>query len=533
MQGWGGMSDVRSATAFLIDLPSDAITIEATNMTRRMFALASLSLVLSSFSDRPAGAEDPTEDPTLQLGPPGYTIALQEYEAFEKDVIAKFLASRQWGDTLVREKKIDKGIERSSIDISNWHDPEWDDAALAFLRNWGRRLHEAPMAPSTGELFEEGWAIYEAGCREPMVTYANAWVLEKEGKRTSAHPVFLQAASSIGFTEYGFRWRSAVERRLAFSIARKGFTDQANIHHQASARHLIEAVKAGEFSDPIGQRTMAEMAVNRCAGEWIPLEMAQEFVDELSNLDGVDPCTLHYVLGEYHIRRAWDYRGDGLAKTVTKEGWAGFHKHLDIARDHLAKAYELDPGRPEAAASMITLCRVGHAPEGTDLGLWLDRATEAQIDYGPAFDAALSALQPRWGGSHETALQLGAICAATERYDTKLPMVYLHALQQIYFDNMSPGRWVLDDPAVYELASDVVEGLAAHPNHHHYRTWLRSVQIGIAYNAGLLDEVRQLALSAGDDLNPHGLRYFGVDREAIDRIASPERVTSAESSGRP
>lgn len=41
------------------------------------------------------------------------------------------------------------------------------------------------------------------------------------------------------------------------------------------------------------------------------------------------------LLGRIEIARAWEDRGSGWASDVKKEGWKGFEKHLQIARDEL------------------------------------------------------------------------------------------------------------------------------------------------------------------------------------------------------
>lgn len=473
-----------------------------------------------------AHAQDPGKrDVADRFGPPGYATAPQELEAAEREIMQPFLASRALGDELVRETKLPNGHTRSIIDISNWHDPKWNDDAEKFLRNWNRLRAGMPDALSEAELHVQGWKLIDAGCREPMIVYANAWLLDKLGKDHSARHWMLHALSGLQFSQYTLHQRAAAEGRYGYMLVRAGMAKAAEVHFRGAATRMLESIKAGERKDR--PRELVSSIVAYLCDETIPLDVAESCMKELEGIESLDRCTLHTALGEFNIRRAWEHRGSGVARTVTEEGWQGFHKHLKLASAHLQKAWSLEPRRPEAPASMITVCMAGHAPEGTNELVWLERAMYGQIDYRPAFDKALSALQPRWGGSHDAILEIGAMCANMERYDTDLPLVFIGAVSMIYNDRMHPAPQVIDIPEVYDLMSKTIEKTAAHPNHRAKRAWLQSVQIALAHQAGKHQDVRRLTAAMSGELDPFGLRCFRTGIDDIKRVAGPTRVTSA------
>lgn len=125
--------------------------------------------------------------------------------------------------------------------------------------------------------------------------------------------------------------------------------------------------------------------------------------------------------GSGDVDLAWLERSDDWAVEVKDEQWEGFARHLKNAREHLTKAWEANPMRPEAAAIMITVTMGDGGDVANELRLWLDRAAKAQLDYQPAYDNLIWAYRPRWCGSHETMLSFGLACAATGRFDTGVP----------------------------------------------------------------------------------------------------------------
>jgi len=117
------------------------------------------------------------------------------------------------------------------------------------------------------------------------------------------------------------------------------------------------------------------------------------------------------VRGAYAMDYAWYFRGNGYSHRVTDEGWAGFHRYLEIAREDLEIAHEMNPDDPEAPALLITVTSaLGTNADVTDS--YYARVLEINpLHYGARM-AKLHYAQPVWGGSWEIIEGIIADCAA-------------------------------------------------------------------------------------------------------------------------
>lgn len=117
------------------------------------------------------------------------------------------------------------------------------------------------------------------------------------------------------------------------------------------------------------------------------------------------------VRGAYAIRYAWYYRGNTYSNQVTNEGWDGFHRYLDIARDDLESASAMNPADPEPTAFLIT---VSSAQGGGRQEI--ERYYEETLAINPlhynARSSKLNFVQPKWGGSWEDIEAIIADCRA-------------------------------------------------------------------------------------------------------------------------
>lgn len=143
------------------------------------------------------------------------------------------------------------------------------------------------------------------------------------------------------------------------------------------------------------------------------------------------PDWVKWTLQGYgEIELAWLERSSDWAAKVTDEQWEGFAAHLKVAREHLVKAWEARPDRPEAAALMVTVA-MGHSEHGDELRQWFDRSVKAQFDYQVAYNKLLWAYRPRWCGSHELMLAFGRACVETGRFDTGVPAQMFYAAMDV------------------------------------------------------------------------------------------------------
>ncbi len=181
------------------------------------------------------------------------------------------------------------------------------------------------------------------------------------------------------------------------------------------------------------------------------------------------------LLGQAEIKTAWLGRGDHWAFNVTDKGWKIFDEHMNPARDHLLKAWKASPAVPWAATMMITCTMAGYGEEGCDERLWFDRAIAAVFDFDDAYDTLVYAYLPRWGGSHEQMLAFGAACAATGRYDTRVPSRLFKIIKDVAKE-LPDRSAVYQDPElcrqIVKLQQAMLQNAKTESEIHYYRSFL-------------------------------------------------------------
>lgn len=202
---------------------------------------------------------------------------------------------------------------------------------------------------------------------------------------------------------------------LLAQLATVGFANKAERENATSfAVHEV----ASAIRKPYAERS--EKRIVYAAVEPMFADFTEPMIDELRRLLGEqppeDPWLMHTVFGGWHTELAWRRRGSQRADQTTDEQFAAFDEQLAIAREHLTKAYALDPGCPEPAAEMIAVAMAIGAAGEDSIEAWFRRAYEAQPDYAPAFDQMRTALRPRWGGSVERIRRFALWCVEPGRH---------------------------------------------------------------------------------------------------------------------
>lgn len=247
-------------------------------------------------------------------------------------------------------------------------------------------------------------------------------------------------------------------------------------------------------------------------------EDAAELVQLLEERPKSDPWIVALVRGWLQIRLGWKARTGGTVDTVTEEGWRQFFEHMEDARLSLRRAHELHPEYPEAAASMIYV-RMAHEDEAS-LREWFDRAVAAQLDFWDAYVDYLWANMPRWGGSHQTMLRFAQEAVDTGRFDTRVPEVYLRALNMIAIDYDEADRFeVYRKPKVYEAVRTCLKGYAeAHPG---IADKARSQLVVYAWAAGRINAAAAVLHELGERYVRDASEYLRVDEDRLLRDLEP------------
>lgn len=110
-----------------------------------------------------------------------------------------------------------------------------------------------------------------------------------------------------------------------------------------------------------------------------------------------DSVAARIALAGAYVKAAWAARGNGLAKTVTPEGWRGFRHNLALAEKTLQEAEALQQKDPHLYAVWLTVAQGMGYPRPARDELF-DKGYRILPGYAPLVGRMANGLQPKWGG---------------------------------------------------------------------------------------------------------------------------------------
>ncbi len=296
-----------------------------------------------------------------------------------------------------------------------------------------------------------------------------------------------------------------------------------NDYHKKQVDRIVQAVSSASYApefEPVLVRDFLDWMENLKELDEASFEKLAKAVRESPLSEWTRAC----LLGDVHVHWAWFIRGGSAADEVRKDAWGGFREHLEKAGEHLKKAHELRPERPEAAGRMIQVV-MGTNGDEEEQRAWFDRAIAAQFDYRNAYTGLIYASTKRWGGSDGLVLTLGKRFAETKRYDTDVPEQFFHACKQIVIESGNP-RGVFSHPLVRESALVFARGLQAHEETNPARAArLQGLSSVVAWLAGY-DELAQRGVSALDREFP-----ASVTRDLNEMLLHPSMLRTSVFAG--
>jgi hypothetical protein len=390
----------------------------------------------------------------------------------------------------------------------------WDAEAVKLLDAMAVHFTYGPTwpqyrtvpVPTREELIKAGRAVVAAGCDDPLVRYCLAAMLDDHGDDAEALAILKEVVPALDDSGYpDFRVAAAANRLLRHE-------PDNHVVARIPGERLVKLPFLADLDD-IARRDYLDAIWEHV--QTLPNRGRQfGFLDACRGRFGGDPWMLDVLEGRLLIKRAWDARGYGYADTVTDDGWEKFHKDLALARDVLTSAWKLRPDLPEAATEMITVCMGAGERLGEDEREWFARATAAELDFEPAYDAIREALMPRWGGSHAAVLKVGFDALETGRFDTRLPGQLADCTGLVAADL---GGWApaLELPGVREglirMAEGYAKALESIGEHRYYAT----LPAALAWRSGDHAEARRVLERLGDGgIDPGPFRLVGAQDPA-------------------
>jgi hypothetical protein len=297
-------------------------------------------------------------------------------------------------------------------------DPKWDqlaeDGITAFC------TPEYAVRTTASDKFDRAMA---AGCDDPLILYFSAKLLMEQGA-PQAFKQMKQAADALHQSKYPAVRKARADIRL-LDINR--FQKNASFD-PALLPYLDSAVK--ELAEASKDPNVDSQSLYECADN-LTLSLMGAGISRKDAFEEIEPpleqarptSSVPFVLkGEFYVNYAWDARGDGLAGTVTSDGWAKMRDRLATAEEALNKAWTLDPNDVRSSLAMMNV-ELGQGQGRARLDMWFNRALQADPDNYQAYYQKMNYLEPKWYGSEADMLAFAKECVKTRRWSSRLPLL--------------------------------------------------------------------------------------------------------------
>ena len=266
-----------------------------------------------------------------------------------------------------------------------------------------------------------------------------------------------------------------------------GTEDQIQTADQQSLDYLKQGLADGSFKTD--EMSALRIRLSAPSGQDLTSRNGEDVCQILESSTNVSPWLAEYVQGCQSVEDAWKARGSDWGNKVTEEGWKGFEQNIAIARVHLTKSWQLNPHDPAAAAEMVTVCMAENEQPDT-MRTWFDRSVAADFDYIEAYSKFALGLRPRWLGNFAEMTAFGRECAATDRYDTAVPYVFVTSEMHLAEDSDNPAA-PFDDQKLDSEILAVLDKYFEEPSPPIPTQYARTIAAIMAHKLGRMDEVRK------------------------------------------
>ena len=391
-----------------------------------------------------------------------------------------------------------------------------------------RNLRITEEEKESERLFQLGSKLVDDGCDDPLVLTYFVDALKEHGLFKRARSVAKKAVKQIDKSDYPQGLRilpinqvRIIERQLG--TYRSNMTAITNLFESGPewfrwCSEQPDAQRHGwEFFDRAA-RQKNDYKPRKKQREEFP-NMLRRLGDTWLNEENLDLWIRKMMLGLVHEELAWHLRGEEYADELSEEQWDGFVKHLTIAAKHLISAYELNPERPEAAGQMIGIASqgIGDISQGSDWD-WFLRSISAELDYETALTKMFYYRLSRWGGSEKKMYDFALICLETNRYDTRIPYAFIHAINMMKDWENIDRRKLLANQDLFETVREVLTKLAQDPSRKIAQGLSRSQSEFLselacyAIETDRSDVVRNTFEMLGDDVSQSRMAFYGFPK---------------------
>jgi WD40 repeat protein len=438
-------------------------------------------------------------------------------------------------------------------------DPRWDEPAREFLKEAARwvsiarfRKHRSPKFypdQSDAQLAEQGTAVVELGCRDPLVI---SLVIEALASQ-KMYGVMTALTQQLNKLYTPDRYSEIVSFQILKSLVLVG---KGTDKREAMSRHFLKAIKEKQLSGLERRIYLEEMGIITAPAHQ---PILGPFMLALESQENADPWLKSMILGSF-------YNQLGTNGSTLREYWPPYTKFIQtdwakvksVFMGHLRKsyrlylqAYQLAPELPEAPLKLYPMSyRQNPQMLYADILLddegefdrlspaspryWFDRAVAAQFDYRPMYRLYRGSLIPspaiyeNWK-RYQPVLQFGMECLNSERFDTQVPFGFQDALQAMIAGHefmRGPGgarsREVYGSDDVLPQMQRMVKGYASHlsvEQKDHYETLLA----GMNWIQGHEEIAQKQFAALGERMKLEALQEVSLNVMELKRSQSPKQ----------
>ena len=419
-------------------------------------------------------------------------------------------ATRTFLDEQKREREFRTRLWLEGYEKHGDRNPECDTEAILFIRTYIAHNYGGPEATNSMSLPDESDKLAnDTNCTDPLVLTVAAD--ESLNQFDSIHR-FKKALAAYPNSSHLAYPQLYATVRLARLLGDR--SDRAGGLNASALELFKKCFSDGSFT-PGDQQEIAEIFINGWGYRFLD-ENAPSICDIVSAA-GPDYKWLALTLtGEHEIQEAWAARGDGYADSVTDNGWKGFRTHLGSARSDLTAAWTMHPDWPIASERMMVVS-LGDS-DLTEMRMWFDRTTQAQIDYAAAWSEMRWGLRPRWYGNENALLALGMAAINTGRFDTDVPRKYLDCVYDVESEMGQPaGKHIFGRADIWPNLKRMYDGYVNAPSQKEGLTGWRTSYAIVAWFAGQYDTARTELEALNWNPAPGNMQDWNVDLSLMPR----------------
>lgn len=382
--------------------------------------------------------------------------------------------------------------------------PKCDAEADLFIRTYVAQNYGGSEATNGLSLMDESDKLAsDTNCTDPLVLTVAA---DNSLNLFGAIHLFERALAAYPESVHRAYPKFYATVRLADDLG--DHSDRVGALDTSALQLLTKCFDDGSFT-PDDQQEIADIFIHGWGYHFF--EQNSPSICNIAHAAGPDYKWLTLTLdGEREINNAWAARGDGYADSVTEEGWRGFNSHLALASGDFTAAWNLHPDRPLAPERMITVS-LGNGSL-SDMRMWFDRTTLAQIDYAKAWSDFRWGLRPRWYGNEKAMLGLGLAAINTGRFDTDVPRKYMDCIEDVESEmGLAAGEHIYGRDDIWPNIKHMYDGYISAPSQQQCVNGWRTSYAIVAYFAHHYDTARSQLEALDWKPVPENMKDWSMD----------------------